>query len=288
MSPTDEPQPSPGDAAGGDALAPETPADDTMLLSARGIRKAFGQNEVLRGVDLEVRRGEVVALIGPSGSGKTTVLRSLNGLETPDAGSIEVDGGPSITFGAPGSKADRFALRDRSAMVFQHHNLFPHMTVLQNVIEGPTQVQRVPKAQAINKIGHALHDRDPVFDRFSRDPRLAALVADLGMAEPLLLQSMLIFKQPRIGGEVVWHQDASFLITWLVYPLGILASCFHLANGFWTAAITWGLTVSRGAQRRWGFACAGLFAVTFIAAMLALVAAARLDPNVVPLVPSSH
>ncbi len=71
----------------------------------------------------------------------------------------------------------------------------------------------VPKAQAINKIGHALHDRDPVFGRFSRDPRLAALVADLGVAEPLLVQSMLIFKQPRIGGEVVWHQDASFLIT---------------------------------------------------------------------------
>jgi len=137
------------DAAGGDALAPETPADHTMVLTARGIRKSFGQNEVLRGVDLEVRRGEVVALIGPSGSGKTTVLRSLNGLETPDAGTIAVDGGPSITFGAPVPKADRFALRDRSAMVFQHHNLFPHMTVLQNVIEGPTQVQRVPKASAI-------------------------------------------------------------------------------------------------------------------------------------------
>lgn len=71
----------------------------------------------------------------------------------------------------------------------------------------------VPKAQAINKIGHALHDRDPVFERFSRDPRLAALVADMGIAEPRLVQSMLIFKQPRIGGEVVWHQDASFLIT---------------------------------------------------------------------------
>lgn len=71
----------------------------------------------------------------------------------------------------------------------------------------------VPKAQAINKIGHALHDRDPVFERFSRDPRLAALVADLGVVDPRLMQSMLIFKQPRIGGEVVWHQDASFLIT---------------------------------------------------------------------------
>lgn len=71
----------------------------------------------------------------------------------------------------------------------------------------------VDKARAINKIGHALHDRDPVFDRFSRDPRLAALAADLGFVEPLLMQSMLIFKQPRIGGEVVWHQDASFLVT---------------------------------------------------------------------------
>jgi phytanoyl-CoA hydroxylase len=71
----------------------------------------------------------------------------------------------------------------------------------------------VPKAQAINKIGHALHDHDPVFSAFSRDARLAAITADLGFVEPLLMQSMLIFKQPRIGGEVVWHQDASFLIT---------------------------------------------------------------------------
>jgi phytanoyl-CoA hydroxylase len=71
----------------------------------------------------------------------------------------------------------------------------------------------VPKSGAINKIGHALHDRDPVFSAFSRDPRLAAIASDLGFVEPLLMQSMLIFKQPRIGGEVVWHQDASFLIT---------------------------------------------------------------------------
>jgi phytanoyl-CoA hydroxylase len=72
---------------------------------------------------------------------------------------------------------------------------------------------RVPKMQAINKIGHALHDLDPVFERFSRDPRLAELVHDLGVIEPQLWQSMLIFKQPRIGGEVTWHQDASFLAT---------------------------------------------------------------------------
>jgi phytanoyl-CoA hydroxylase len=71
----------------------------------------------------------------------------------------------------------------------------------------------VDKARAINKIGHALHDREPLFDRFSRDPRLAALAADIGFVEPRLMQSMLIFKQPRIGGEVLWHQDASFLAT---------------------------------------------------------------------------
>ena len=73
--------------------------------------------------------------------------------------------------------------------------------------------QVVPKAQAVNKIGHALHDRDAVFDRFSRDPRLAALCADLGLAQPQIWQSMLIFKQPSIGGEVRWHQDATYLHT---------------------------------------------------------------------------
>ena len=66
---------------------------------------------------------------------------------------------------------------------------------------------------ALNKIGHALHDLDPVFDRISRQPRLAALARALGLAQPLLLQSMYLFKQPQIGGEVGWHQDATYLHT---------------------------------------------------------------------------
>ncbi|MBL8328493.1 MAG: phytanoyl-CoA dioxygenase family protein, partial [Rubrivivax sp.] len=90
--------------------------------------------------------------------------------------------------------------------------------------EGRLQVDR---RRAINKIGHALHDRDPVFDRFSRDPRLAALVHELGLAEPQLWQSMLIFKQPRIGGEVTWHQDASFLAT---EPQSVLGLWFALED----------------------------------------------------------
>ncbi|PVE79364.1 amino acid ABC transporter ATP-binding protein [Microbacterium testaceum] len=127
-----------------------SPTDPTApLLAAHGLEKSFGTNRVLDGVDLEVRRGDVLVLIGPSGSGKTTVLRCLNGLETPDAGVVSFDGGPRVDFAQKVSKADRTALRDRSAMVFQHHNLFPHLTVLQNVIEGPVQAHGVPKAEAV-------------------------------------------------------------------------------------------------------------------------------------------
>jgi phytanoyl-CoA hydroxylase len=72
---------------------------------------------------------------------------------------------------------------------------------------------QVPKSRSINKIGHALHDLDPVFDHFSHGPALAALAADLGLAQPQVWQSQVIFKQPGIGGEVRWHQDASFFVT---------------------------------------------------------------------------
>ena len=128
------------------------------MLSVRNLAKAFGSNVVLRDIDLDVRRGNVVALIGPSGSGKTTVLRSLNGLETPDAGTVTFAGpgtsaGPgtelSLDFSARVYKKEISDLRDRSAMVFQHYNLFPHMTVLQNVIEGPVQVQKRKRAEAV-------------------------------------------------------------------------------------------------------------------------------------------
>jgi L-cystine transport system ATP-binding protein len=129
---------------------------DTVL-QVRNLTKAFGSNVVLRGIDLDVRRGKVVALIGPSGSGKTTILRCLNGLEIPDGGVVTLgatDNGTgtgmlSLEFGAKVSGRQIAALRDRSAMVFQHYNLFPHMTVLQNIIEGPVKVQKRPRAEAI-------------------------------------------------------------------------------------------------------------------------------------------
>jgi succinate dehydrogenase / fumarate reductase, cytochrome b subunit len=96
--------------------------------------------------------------------------------------------------------------------------------------------------------------------------------------------------EPHNGAlrTVAAHMDYHWFFTWVLYPLGILASCYHLANGFWTAAITWGLTISKGSQRRWGYVCVGLFAVTFIAGMISLIAAARIDPNMVPLTATPH
>jgi cystine transport system ATP-binding protein len=123
-----------------------SPIETVIRVSA--LTKSFGDTHVLRGIDFEVRRGGVVALVGPSGSGKTTVLRSLNGLSVPDGGVVELVDGLTIDFAGKPSKAELLALRDHSSMVFQHFNLFPHKTVLQNVIEGPVQVQKRPVKDA--------------------------------------------------------------------------------------------------------------------------------------------
>jgi phytanoyl-CoA hydroxylase len=94
------------------------------------------------------------------------------------------------------------------------------------------------KQFAVNKIGHALHDRDPVFDAFSRDARLAGIVADLGVASPRLMQSMYIFKQPQIGGEVVCHQDATYLHT---EPVSVMGLWFALQDATRENGCMWAL-----------------------------------------------
>ena len=119
----------------------------TDLLTARDVRKSFGDHEVLRGISFDVPAGTVTAVIGPSGSGKTTVLRTLNALDQADAGVITI-GDLSVDFAAHPDRAALARFRAQSGMVFQSHNLFPHMKVLQNVLEGPVVVQRRPKAEA--------------------------------------------------------------------------------------------------------------------------------------------
>ena len=121
----------------------------TDLLTVRGVEKAFGELRVLRDISFDVPAGSVTAVIGPSGSGKTTVLRTLNALDQADSGVITI-GDLSVDFAAEVDRATLARFRLRSGMVFQSHNLFPHMTVLQNVIEGPVIVQKRSRDEAID------------------------------------------------------------------------------------------------------------------------------------------
>lgn len=129
------------------------------MISINGLHKKFGELEVLKGIDLQVNKGQVIVVIGPSGSGKTTLLRCLNILEVPTAGSITIDE-QTADFSNTVNKRTIDLLRRESAMVFQHYNLFPHMTALQNVMEGPVIVKKISKTDArakaeqlLNKVG---------------------------------------------------------------------------------------------------------------------------------------
>ncbi len=124
----------------------------TPKVRARGVRKSYGNLEVLKGIDLTVEQGEVLCLIGPSGSGKSTFLRCVNHLEAIDAGRLWV-GDTTVGYEQRGTKlyelSDKEICRQRTevGMVFQHFNLFPHMTVLDNLMEAPLRVLRQPKRE---------------------------------------------------------------------------------------------------------------------------------------------
>jgi L-cystine transport system ATP-binding protein len=120
------------------------------MIAINGLKKRFDDLEVLKGMDVEVRKGEVIVLIGPSGSGKTTFLRCINALETPNEGSVSI-GEKSVDFSKKVTTADILNLRRRTGMVFQTYNLFPHMTALENVMEGPVIVQGKKKAEMKEK-----------------------------------------------------------------------------------------------------------------------------------------
>jgi len=114
------------------------------MIHLQGVRKRFGALEVLKGIDAEIDKGEVVCIIGPSGSGKSTILRCINGLERYNSGLITIDGEK-----VDSKAASITSIREQVAMVFQRFNLFPHRTALENVIEGPIHVKHEPRAQAI-------------------------------------------------------------------------------------------------------------------------------------------
>ncbi|CAM5762592.1 amino acid ABC transporter ATP-binding protein [Bosea minatitlanensis] len=188
------------------------PAARDTVLAARGIVKRFGALTVLHGIDLSLTSGEVVAIIGPSGSGKSTFIRCMNMLEVPDAGEISFRGRRVVPrFRAAGETLGLGELRRHVGMVFQHFNLFPHMSVLENVIEGPVTVQRKPRAEAVDiamdyiaKVGLA-EKRDARPDQLSGGQKQRVAIARALAMQPdaLLLDEITSALDPELVGEVL-------------------------------------------------------------------------------------
>jgi polar amino acid transport system ATP-binding protein len=186
------------------------------LLRAVSVRKNYGNTEVLRGIDLEVRKGQVVCLLGPSGAGKSTFLRCINHLETIDGGQIWVDGEP-IGFRLRGGKL--YELREHEVarqrrdigMVFQRFNLFAHRTALENVVEGPIRVLGVDAASA-RRHGLELLDRVGLAQRADAYPaqlsggqqQRVAIARSLAMRPKLMLfDEPTSALDPELVGEVL-------------------------------------------------------------------------------------
>ncbi len=176
------------------------------LLRVREVHKAFGANAVLRGVTLDVATGEVVSLIGASGSGKSTLLRCVNGLETVDAGSVHLD---DIEVTAIGADVDE--VRQRVGIVFQSYNLFPHLSVLDNVTLGPRKVRHHDRATA-ERSATELLARFGLADKAGDYPdRLSggqqqrvAIVRALAMEPELMLfDEITSALDPELVGEVL-------------------------------------------------------------------------------------
>ena len=180
-----------------------------VMVKCSQVHKSFGDLEVLKGVDLEVKKGEVVAILGPSGSGKTTFLRCINFLERGDAGTISVN-----VFTVPckeGTKKEVLELRKKTAMVFQNYNLFKNKTVIQNVMEGLTIVQKVNKQEAYER-SKAMLEKVGLGQRLDYYPiqMSGGQQQRAGIARALVLQpDVILFDEPtsaldpELVGEVL-------------------------------------------------------------------------------------
>ncbi|HEX7473985.1 MAG TPA: amino acid ABC transporter ATP-binding protein [Candidatus Limnocylindrales bacterium] len=206
------------------------PAGATPIVRLTGIEKYFGANHVLRGCNLEVYPGETICLIGRSGSGKSTLLRCTNFLEEPTIGSVEVDG--LRVQADPLHARDRAhreqirQIRMRAQMVFQEFNLFPHMRVIDNLIEAPIRVKKVPRDQAIataekylDKVG-LREKRDEYPARLSGGQKQRVAIARALTMEPkvLLFDEPTSALDPSLVGEVITvmeelaHEGATMIV----------------------------------------------------------------------------
>ena len=180
-------------------------ADPIVRITA--LRKSYGDNEVLKGIDLDVKRGEVIAIIGKSGSGKSTLLRCINGLEVFQEGSLTVDGKPLLHESAMAMRE----LRQHVGMIFQSFNLFPHLTVGRNIMLAPTLVKQKSKALAAEQ-AKALLARVGLAEKFDAMPdqlsggqqQRVAIARALAMEPAVLLcDEITSALDPELVGEVL-------------------------------------------------------------------------------------
>ena len=198
------------------------------MIQIKNIRKSFGNHTILRGIDLNITKGQVIVILGPSGSGKTTFLRCLNALEIPEQGSICFEHEPivSIDFAAKPNKKDILALRRKSGMVFQQYNLFSHKTAIENIMEAPVQVQGKSKSVARQE-AQALLEKMGLADKANLYPYQLSggQQQRVGIARALALQpELMLFDEPTSALDPELVQD-------------VLNTMKELANEGWTMVV---------------------------------------------------
>ena len=179
------------------------------MIEIKNLHKAFGQNQVLKGVDITVNKGDVVVVIGPSGSGKTTMLRCINFLERADEGTITV--GDITVDAAKAKKKEIHEIRLRTAMVFQNYNLFPHFSVLKNIVDAPLKVQKRKKdevyAQArslLKKMGLADKEKAYPFQLSGGQQQRVSIARALCMNPKILFfDEPTSALDPELTGEIL-------------------------------------------------------------------------------------
>lgn len=197
------------------------------MIQVTNIHKTFGDNAVLKGIDLTIHKGQVVVILGPSGSGKTTFLRCLNGLELPDAGQIRFDDGSlTVDFDKTLAKASLQALHKKSGMVFQSYNLFPHKTALQNLTLGPVITQNRRKSE-VEQEALALLAKVGLADKANLYPYQLSggQQQRVGIARALAIKpELLLFDEPTSALDPELVQD-------------VLATMKQLAHDGWTMVV---------------------------------------------------
>ena len=191
--------------AGGRPAA--APVSGAPIVNITALRKSYGANEVLKGIDLQVARGEVIAIIGKSGSGKSTLLRCINGLEQFQDGALTVDGKPLLHESALAMRE----LRQRVGMIFQSFNLFPHLSVGRNVMLAPTLVKKTDKVDAAEQARRLLlrvglaEKFDAMPDQLSGGQQQRVAIARARAMEPavLLCDEITSALDPELVGEVL-------------------------------------------------------------------------------------